>query len=253
MRSVAASGAGAPHPFDGENVRRTVLSTLILASLAFAGEAAAQARGPRGAAGSFLLVGWQRADLDALNTALATHGYPEFSKDFVALGAGGYRRFGRLLVGAEAATLVSTDGTVDADDFELRLSGGQGALDLGYALIDGPIRLYPLAAIGVSGLCLRISETGRVRFDDVLDRPGRSIEMNQAALLLRLGLAVERPFGGERGGFVLGLRAGYAFAPFTSDWGTDDDALDIVGGPDARAKGLFLGLTLGGEARRRRS
>lgn len=199
----------------------------------------------------FIAGSWQHIGVGDLNDALEANDYPTFSSDFLGLGLGGYIVRNRFLIGLEGHGFTSTSGTEKTVDHDLHLNARYGLLDLGYLLTRGPTLVFPYAGLGGGTLRLRISETGRVSFDDILENPGRSVVLTEGSFLLHLGLGLDRAIGGSgsRGGtrraFVIGARAGYIFATNKGDWDTEVGDLDVFGGPDVGVRGPYVRIQLG--------
>jgi len=49
---------------------------------------------------------------------------------------------------------------------------------------------------------------------------------------------------GGRGGFLLGIRAGYMISPFQGDWSMGE--LEVAGGPDLGLTGPYVRVMFGG-------
>jgi hypothetical protein len=207
-----------------------------------------------GAAGmAFFAVGWQRLDLGDVNPHLQAAGYPAFSEDFVSLGGSTHALRRRVMIGGEGHALVGPSETSLDGQFRTRLAGGYGMFNLGYALVTGPrTALFPTVGFGAGGVVLDILDRGAPSFGEVLQNPRRSARLTSGGLLLdgSVGLSyrlTERPRrpGRGPGGLAVGLRAGYTFTPFTTEWRTDAGN-DVAGGPEVSLQGVYLRAMVGG-------
>ncbi|MGE0158194.1 MAG: hypothetical protein AB7T31_02210 [Gemmatimonadales bacterium] len=202
----------------------------------------------------FFQAGYLRLGLDDLNTALTGAALPAMSEDFLTLGGAGYGTRGRFLIGGEGHALMGAKETTPGGGRQLTVSGGFGLFRVGYLVITGEaFDLYPLFGIGGGGMSLKIAERFAPTFDQVIADPETSSTLSTAVLVLDVGLAANyRVTLGERergvGGFLLGVQAGYSFAPAQSAWSLDGTN-DVAGGPDLRIQGPYVRLSLGGWGR----
>jgi hypothetical protein len=199
-----------------------------------------------GGGGGFFALGVNATTLGPLNDRLRRAGYPTFPSELVAIGGGGYGVVAnRLLIGGEGYGLVAPSRGYQGRD--VSVGGGYGLFTLGYRLRPADeVRAYPLVGVGGGGLSLDIGGTGADRFGDVLDDPNRAATLEKGGVLVSLGGGLEYRFSGadDPGGFQVGLRAGYLFSPYDTDWTLSEDRLS--GGPDATLGGLFVRLLVGG-------
>lgn len=243
------------------------LLTLLAATAAPAVTAPVAAQdGPRPR--GFFQVGYQAPDIDGLNGALVDAGLPGFGDGFLTLGGAGFFTAGRFLIGGEGHGLLPREETTAGGQFRNRLTGGYGMFNLGYAAwSDGALDLYPVLGIGGGGMQLEIIERSSPVFDDVLDDPGTSSRLSSSAFLLSAGVGADWRFGSDRparrsrrdrddddddddadhrwGGWLLGVRAGWVWAPGGVNWELDD-LNDVAGGPDTAPTGFHLRVSIGG-------
>ena len=238
------------HP-SGHGTARTMFGTAMLAfaiTLAVAAPAAAQAEllGP-GAA--YVSAGVSLMSTGALDDRLDERGYPTFGRSATAFGIGGYRVLSSgAMLGLEATPFFMGEESRDGGD--VSLGGGFATLGVGYAVRFGQrMRVYPRVGIGAGGLTMEFeSAADTVDFDDVLDAPSPAPIETDAALsrdgmVFDLGGGAEFLTGGN-GGLLIGVRAGYLFAPWDDEWDLvyQGRAID---GPDASIAGPYVRLALG--------
>jgi len=209
-----------------------------------AGTVSGKAAGPEGGAG-YLMLGVNSTSISGLNESLMAGGYSAHPRRFFSLGGGGHAVIGRLILGGEGQTLAGREAGNPA--YKTTLSGGFGLFNLGYVLCSGEdFMIYPLAGIGAGEIDLEIMERGTASFEEVLDNPGRGSKLATSGFLLNLAVGAEkivRLGGGRRGGLILGIRAGYIFAPVKGGW--ELDKLEIPGGPGISLQGPYLRLLIG--------
>jgi len=195
------------------------------------------------------MIGAEYVDLDELNASLLQNGYPDFEETFLTLGGAGFATRNRLVIGGEGHALLQSEETTSGGQYRAGVFGGFGMFNLGYQVVRvGGLSLYPLVGVGGGGLTLRIRQRAVVDFDDVLDSPGRESHLSTGSLLVGGALGMDWFFGtGGRGGFAVGARAGYNYAPLSSDWLMSGS--DVAGGPAADLTGAYVRVSIGGGRR----
>lgn len=215
------------------------IAALSVLALSTAGPLSAQAEADgRGAGRLFVSGGVQVVDTEELNQLLESRGLPPLSDEHVTLGLGIDQQSGRWLLGGEAALLLAEEET--GDGFERSLSGRYGLLEAGFVfpLADG-LRVYPLAGLGRSDLDFTTTRDGSVAFDELLEGPGPGSEVSTGGWILQPGLGLDL----VTGGFSVGVRGGYVFAPGEAEWEAEE--ITVEGGPDVGLEGFFVRATLG--------
>ncbi|HET9948890.1 MAG TPA: hypothetical protein VFQ22_08210 [Longimicrobiales bacterium] len=101
-------------------------------------------------------------------------------------------------------------------------------------------------------MSVHIAERAAPVFDDVLANPRRSATLTAGAFLLDLNVSADYLIdmgdddGDEDGGGLLvGVRAGYTFAPGDTSWRLDA-INDVAGGPDLLMRGPYVRVAIGG-------
>lgn len=210
-----------------------------------AGSASAQ-----DARGGFVGVGTHSSDVSELNTRLAAAGYPEFSDNFLSF-SGGFNWWTRKLVwsidGHGLFQPMESNATHDT-----RLTAAYGLLSVGV-----PIRpsrqsyVYPMISIGGGGGQLSMQARSDVSFDELLANPGRTADVTNTSLLFgpRLGMHFFIPLGhnnAARRGMIIGLRGGYLFSAFETEWSEVDNLETVSGGPKLNLAGPHIMVVIGG-------
>jgi len=206
--------------------RRTALGAILTGAVLAAplGGLDAQDRGPDRdavAGRGFFQVGYLHLDLDGLNSDLLAAGLPRLEQDHLTLGGAGYGSSGRFLIGGEGHALIGEDETTADGSRQLSPSGGYGLFRIGYlAFSRSQLDVYPLLGIGGGGMSLTIAERSAPTFDDVLADPERAARLSTGMFLLDLGVGANYRVAvgddDEEGGFLVGLQAGYTFAPWST-------------------------------------
>ncbi len=210
----------------------------------------------------YLSLGSLQAEWTYVQSDFTTAGYGALPRDLFQIGGGAYVVAGGVLLGAEGYALLSerqTSGTR-----ELRTTSGAGYVVLGVPLANRPrARLYPFGGFGGAGLRFRIDQSvgsgvgpdaNNPTFLQVLQDPGQVSRLTAGSLALTAGVGFDvAPAGLHRArrggthGLMIGLRAGYQWTPFTSDWRMYD--LRIIGGPTRLMSGWYVRASIGGTGR----
>jgi hypothetical protein len=228
-----------------------------LSTAAFTTAVRAQAPGDRtDRGGGYFQVGYMMLDVDGLNGTLAGAGYPQLDESFVTLGGGGFGMKGPFLIGGEGHAVIGSTETTVGGATQLGLGGGYGLFRVGYlAYSYEDLDVFPMLGVGGGGVSLTLVDRSAPTFDDVLADPERSSNLSTGSFLLDASLAAfyrfsftDPPSADEDdgpGGLLLGLQAGYTFAPGDSSWNLDT-INNVAGGPDMKIQGFYVRLAIGG-------
>lgn len=222
-------------------------STLVFAQTS-PQPAAENIRGGQG----YFMISTNILDLDEFNTGLRQNGYPDFSGDLFSVGLGGHSTVNRFILGMEGHALMTgkKNFTRANRNYQRSLEAAYGFLNIGYQVIrHAGFSLYPLFGLGGGGVMLKITDRTTTAFDDVLANPGRSAQLRTSGFLFHAALGFDylvatRRSENRTSGLVLGLRAGFAFAPHNGTWHLEESK--ISGGPEIGVTGPYIRLLLGG-------
>lgn len=227
------------------------LSATMLALQLTAQDAAAQLRPGMGTPGMqaersvrvYGIGGYAQLDVDELNAHLAAlpEPYTAVSEDMIVLGGGIHGRWRRAIIGAEATVMGSIEDAEVEDERKAELSGFNAVGMLGFSILqsDG-FDFYPLIQAGFASATLEVSERGDPTWDEVLTDPGRQSLLTTGTFFGAAGVGMDYTFSG---GFFMGVRGTYGFAPKTDSW-TDEEG-DVLGGPEMDLSGPSVRLLLG--------
>ncbi len=209
----------------------------------------------------FVSIGGEKVGWGDLKSAFNSAGYNQPATNVLHLGGGGYGLSGRWLIGGEGYGFAGQE-VSSAGGHVTRVSGGAGFANLGYLLVDHPMhRVYPFIGIGGTGVSLRVEAAGGTglgpnlntpTFAQVLLDPGRRSVLSTGGLALEVGVGAEViPVTRRRAkgtyGLLVGVRAGYQFAPVRGDWKLYD--VGLTGGPNHIGDGFFVRFSIGGAGR----
>ncbi|MBK9577015.1 MAG: hypothetical protein IPK50_03890 [Fibrobacterota bacterium] len=196
-----------------------------------------------------IAVGIRQMELGKIRSALEDKGFTEPSQTFLSIGGGGQFQRGMWLIGGEGGAWIPAFGSAKRGSDEVQLAGGWGMARAGmdHALM-GNLHLIPSLGVGGGGLQMKVSQPSADRFDDLLDGPGEVSTFDKAGLLVEPAITVEwRTFvsGGKENGafFTVGLRAGYAWNPWSGSWSNAGG--EVQGAPDVDLGGPSVRLVVG--------
>jgi len=200
----------------------------------------------------YSLFGRNTIGLGDLNEQLTNKGYSELSESFFLVGGGGHAILNsKWIIGGEGYSLLGDE--VTTSNFNSSIMLTCAFFDVGYIVYSiKDLRVYPLVGFGVGGMNLKIAEdVESLSLDEVLDNPRRGVELSTTGALLNLSIGVDYlvNFSGnaqERGGILLGIRAGYMVSPFKGSWTMDD--VELSGAPEASMTGPYIRILFGGGA-----
>jgi hypothetical protein len=235
-----------------------VLTVALLMLLALPASASTQEDpDEEGRGGGFFQGGYMQLDLAELNATLTAAGYPALGEGFGTLGGGGFGMKGRFLLGGEGHALIGSDETTADGATQLELGGAYGLFRVGYLAytLEG-LDIYPMIGIGGGGMSLSLIDRSAPTFGEVLADPLRSSKLSIGSFLLDASVAAHYRFAVEEatpepaeeddpGGVLVGVQAGYTFAPGSSSWNLDV-INTVAGGPDLAMEGFYVRITIGG-------
>lgn len=188
-------------------------------------------------------------NMDGLNNSLDDTGYSQLNSPALSLGVGTDFSIGRLILGAEWQWLRNVGTEAERDDLRADINSKYWLFRIGVDLAHWKgLRIYPLLGIGTASTKVAIASENGANFDDVLEDPGREVRMSQTGLLLDASLGIDYRFKvreteTKSSFFTVGVRGGYLFAPYSSEWKTS--SAEISGGPDILMSGPTVQLMLG--------
>ncbi len=196
----------------------------------------------------YFMVGGSRLNVKPLNNRFREHDYSSLSENFLTIGGGGYGVMRRFLIGGEGHGYIGSDAS--SQTYRASVMGGAGFFNIGYSVYsENNWLIYPMIGLGFGGVQLNIRERTTPSFDDLIEDPGHGSNLFTGGFLMSFSLGTDylmilRENDKKAGGIVIGLRAGYTFAPMTGDWMLDEQR--IGRGPKIGLTGPFLRLSFGG-------
>jgi hypothetical protein len=197
------------------------------------------------------LIGGTTLDLDGLNTSFTNRGYSEFSEDLYIFGGGFFFNEvnSRFLIGVEGRLLVGdqTSSVVGVTEYSAAILGGYGMLNAGYLAVESDrLDIFPILGIGVGGIRAKIAQSS---FESILFNPHGPASVSTVSFLVNLGLEADFKVSLadnalDNNFFLIGVRGGYVFSPFSSGWYMEE--LSLTDDPDGGFNGPYVCLTIGG-------
>ncbi|HKJ93218.1 MAG TPA: hypothetical protein VJ957_08620 [Longimicrobiales bacterium] len=227
-------------------MKHWILACVLVAAAA----APLRAQGPpRRSLAGYFMMGGSLLKVDDLNAQLTQRAYAAFPDRFISLGGGVHYVVNQAVVAGEAHALVAERASSSNGTFSSSLGGGLATLGVGYLIYEGDnLDIYPLIGAGWGSMTLDLTERSAPTFGDVLDNPQRGAHMRNSGFVVSFSLGGDYVFdaGGandHRKGFLLGIRAGYAYAPVQNDWRLAN--IDLTSGPAMNVTGPFIRVMLG--------
>jgi len=225
-----------------------LLVILFISKLVYSQESNKEINSSGGGKG-FFMFGWIKSDLNDLNARLVKSNYPELSKNQFSFGGGGFGKINRIMIGGQGHGFSSN--IITKGNYNLKYSGGYGLFDLGYVFFSlSGVDIFSMIGFGGGGILIDIYENKPIRFDEILDNPKRGVQLSSAGFLINFSFGLDYLINlsdqsNDRGGIALGLRLGYLFSPYMSDWKISEE-VDALNGPKPNMNGFYLHFMIGG-------
>lgn len=201
---------------------------------------------------AFLTVGWERLDLEQINSRLTTNNFPSLSEDVVSLGGGAWGVRNNFVLGVQGNAVIGPDETTTGGNFTTQFLGGYGQLDLGYLVFSNErLDVWPTVGLGGGAVTLEFVEQRQQTFDEILADPETSADLTADGFLVDLGLSADVQLTGSKiadetssaRGFAVGVRTGYTHSMGDWDWKVGD--VNVTDGPEAGIRGFYIRLMVG--------
>jgi hypothetical protein len=198
----------------------------------------------------YFLSGYQMMDLSSMNDLLVGKGYPELQNGSVSIGGGGYYLLNNWHIGGEGYGVPGS--SAENASYKVNHGGGYGFLNVGYLVWKTPgFMLMPVVGVGGGGITVTLREKAATTptFEQILDDPGREVQLNNGGFMLNFSVMAHYLVLGTKqpdvsGGFILGLKAGYILNLDGDNWYLDDQVVSQT--PASSVSGPYFTLVLGG-------
>jgi hypothetical protein len=183
--------------------------------------------------------------MDNLNNYLVIHGLSPFNDRSPSLTIGHRKELKRLYLESGFTFRYFDDHT--KTNLKASLYNGTYLWNTGFNLLPqaSPVTLFPYAGMGVGGVYMHVRSDSRA-FSDAIVSNGPDFTMWQGAFLLNAGVGSDLILTKAARGFVVGIRGGYIFDPFTSKREWRSSGTKITNLPDVDQSGPYVHLLIGG-------
>lgn len=228
-------------------IKQSVFIAVIMGIVCFSISSPVVSQDIKGGRG-FFMFGKHTIDLDDMNAMFNNSGYTPLKDEFITFGGGGFGIINRIVIGGEGHGLIGKKQLQGPN--RSYTYGGYGLFRLGYIVYSkGGFNLYPMFGIGGGGMELRITERTVPTFGDILNDPGRGIDLHSGMLLVDVSIGLDYLInlsknGRKEGGLAVGMRFGYTYAPYVSDLKFHETV--ITGSPELGISGLYVRFLIGG-------
>lgn len=197
----------------------------------------------------YLMLGYTKFDIDDLNDRLMSKGNTSFSDDFYSIGGGFlHQSKNNWLFGFEGHFMFcdEKDYSRPGESYKASLMAANGFFDIGYSVVSSEgLNIYPLIGVGGGATWLEI---GKKNFDDILDTPQGNASLTAYNFMFNFAIGTDYLIKIEEkekneAGLVLGVRAGYFYAPWNGDWWSDN--INITSGPNIGMTGPYIRFMIG--------
>ena len=192
-------------------------------------------------------IGVHALQLSQFNAALPAS-YSKVKDTALMIGGHGMTLMRRGIIGGEGMALISARSNTAGNTYATRLTGGYGMIDVGYAAVrKRKLLVYPLLGVGGGAMQFAITPNAGTTFSDVVNNPARMSTLTTTSMTIALRGGVTYMLRSRRpnGGMALGVRGGYVFTPFRSDW-RNGETSTVSGGPALSTKGPEISISIGG-------
>jgi hypothetical protein len=197
----------------------------------------------------FFRLGSSNMDLLQINNSLKKKDLPGISKVFTSAGGCGYRLVNNTLIGIGGQGLISVQSV--NPDYNVQVSGGFGALYLGYVFFQKEkFLIYPVFGLGGAALNLKIKSNGiPANFNNFLQNPFLEGSVSSGNMVMNFELNADYFLTGFLkdnilSGWIGGLSVGYLVSPFKSGW--HRNGFQIAESPLLGIESFYVTLKLGG-------
>ena len=197
-----------------------------------------------GGFGYFSFAG-EQLNFDGLNKTMSANGYSKINNKSGSFGGGGYFMFNNFMIGGSGASLMNTQTSSSSNS--LSLKGGYGFCNIGYMVYSGKRSLlYPAIGVGGGGYDIALSKNNfQGDFTQQLNAPTGMLTAKAGGWMLNAQLTYQHFLSKSvSGGWFIGLKAGYRFAP--TDWNITVNNNTLNNSPKINMNGAYISILLGG-------
>jgi hypothetical protein len=193
----------------------------------------------------FIETGASWLSMNSLNDYLKLQGLSPFNERSPSFTIGHRKEFKRLYFESGLTFRYFDDHT--RSNLKASLYNSTYLWNTGFDLLPQayPVTLFPYVGMGVGGTYMHVRNDSRA-FSDALVSNGPDFTMWQGAFLLNAGVGSDFIVTKTERGFVIGIRGGYTYDPFTSKREWRSNGTRITNLPDLDQSGPYVNLLIGG-------
>ncbi len=199
---------------------------------------------------TYLSFGSSTINIGDLNTTLTANKYQPFPTTAWTLGTGTRNISGNIMTGSEG-NFTLENSNLKVNGYNSYLSSSFSIiLNAGYVLYSTEnFKVYPFVGGGVGRVNMEIIKDEKTpTFKEVLTNPVRGVPVSNTSVLLQLGVGTDYLIKigkseQQKGGIVVGLKAGYVFSVYST--GFQLKGADLSGSPSINNNGAYIKAYIG--------
>lgn len=199
---------------------------------------------------TFASFGITTVNTGSLNPVLTTAGYAPFANSSMTWGTGSRNINGKIMMGSEA-NVTFENKAISSNNFNGFLNSSFNIiLNVGYVVFSTDnFVVYPYVGAGIGRVNMDIIKNEKTpTFNELLARPERGVPVSNTSAVVHLGVGTDylikigksQP---QKGGIVIGLKAGYVFSVYSTGFQLAGNPL--TGAPDINNNGAYAKIYLG--------
>lgn len=224
---------------------KTAFCLLITMSIVSAQEVSQ----PQSMGGGGFTIGYGIMDVSTLHSFVPTS-IPEFRKEHLLIGGEGHGFIGNLVLGGGGSGIMGDN--IKTDSINYNVGGGLGTFDFGYLIVNkDKIKIYPMIGIGGHGYGIKIKRNNNISVSDIVSEPAQELSISNGGFVgdasVTFNFIPALTYDEKKnsyGGFMMGLKVGYAYSFPTSNWRFSGG--DVTGGPVFGLNMVYAKLIIGG-------
>lgn len=184
------------------------------------------------------------------NSSLSANKYLPFSTNSLTIGTGSRNINGKFMTGSEGNfSLVNKN--INTNGYNSYLSSSFSIiLNVGYVVYSTEnIKVYPFIGGGIGRVNMDIIKDEKTpTFNEILTNPVRGVPVSNTSALLQFGIASDYLIKigksvQQKGGIVVGLKAGYVFSVYST--GFQLEGANLAGSPEINNNGAYIKVYVG--------
>lgn len=196
---------------------------------------------------AYVMFGGTNLDFSKLNSYFGRNQLPVLNEGYLSFGLGGHVIFSKWILGLEVVRTIRDTPSI-INTYSTSGEAKYTVLNFGYLLkSDNGLMYYPYIGFGIGAVKVTITKGDIDSFDDITHFQSINT-VQRSSFLINAGFAldyfhkyVQKTKG--KNNLVLGIRAGYMFAPGMGKWKIN--YFHVPDGPSTGVSGPYIFLTVG--------